>query len=116
MREGLYGLSILDADDVDLPETSIDGRTYVEAKPGREYKVDIAIYKGINGQFPVKSCMVYLFIDGKACDKELLQLSTDSWGIKFNGYEMDCDHFRAFEFMTAPTATDYTDTAESATG
>lgn len=122
MRVGNFEVLLI-ADSRVLQEVVIDGQTYVCSEPGKEYHVNIGVYRDQRtGKFPAKFLRFGLFIDGIDVQYwKRLDLSNEAdlprdYSVpvcsKFWGFKINVTELKSFVFSTPAS----TDSAEVATG
>lgn len=110
MRWGNYEISIL-TDSKVLNEVVLSGKTYVYSEPGKEYHVNIAVYRDpITRKFPATHLRFGLYVDGidvqywkrldLSQDKDLPSDINIPVCVKFWGFKENVSELRSFVFTT----------------
>jgi hypothetical protein len=117
MRVGLFELTVIDENGRILPEDIIDGVNYIASQEGKQYHVNVSVYRDpITKSFPAQYLRFGLFVDGidvqywKRLDlsnPETLPSPTD-YKIpvcsKFWGFKTDLNELRSFQFRKPPSS------------
>eukprot|EP01032_Pedospumella_encystans_P008318 gene8318-9890_t len=101
MRQGCYELLVLGGDGVKFEECEIDGKSFVRAEPGKEYKVKFIIHRNASGCFPFLHAKCVLTVDGTAVDNGRcvdLDPSRAEYCCLFSGFRMSVDAIQALTF------------------
>eukprot|EP01032_Pedospumella_encystans_P008231 gene8231-9795_t len=103
MRQGCYELIVLRSDDSLFEEIVIDGKNFLRAESGGEYKVKFIIHRDDFGNFPFQHAVCILSVDGTNTDSgAYLNLNLDSTfetrQVIFRGFRVDSDLLQAFVF------------------
>ena len=64
MRSGVLELLVLDQDKNQFPESNVNDRNFIIAEDGKEYEVQVRVYRDENGKFPSERFRIGLYIDG----------------------------------------------------
>lgn len=114
MRQGDFEILLLDSSNNLIEEKIVDNKIYGVGEPGSEYSVVVKMYRNTNGEFPVKSVRVGLYVDGvdvqywkrldttdpsKTPAEMNLPVTATFWGFKKSNNDI-----RAFVFTAPKTA------------
>ena len=89
MRQGCYELIVLRSDDSPFEEVVVDGKNFLRAESGPEYKVKFIIQRDDFGNFPYQHAVCILAVDGT---------NTETRQVIFRGFRVDSDLLQAFVF------------------
>ena len=103
MRQGPYELQIIGSNGVAYAEEELDGKEYIRAREGEEYKVKVRIHCDALRHFPSSRAKVCLRLDGiELSYGKRLELNKKRKAL-FRGFRKDEDTLRSFVF-TSPFA------------
>ena len=102
MRQGCYELIVLRSDDSSFEEVVVDGKNFLRAESGTEYKVKFTIHRDDFGNFPFQHAVCILSVDGTNTDSgaylDLLDSTFETRQVIFRGFRVDSDLLQAFVF------------------
>ena len=87
------------SDGAPFEECELDGKHFIRAEPGKEYKVIFIIHRDASGAFPYSLVICALAVDGTSIDNgALLDLKSGRNRVTFSGFRVSSETIQAFMF------------------
>eukprot|EP01032_Pedospumella_encystans_P008317 gene8317-9889_t len=111
MRQGCFELLVFEGEGAKFEECELEGKSFVRAEPGKEYKVKFIIHRDASGNYPYQNIRFYLAVDGTQVDSgycfalDPLQSAHET---VISGFRVNSETIEAFTFSGLAVVSDPT--------
>ena len=110
MRQGCFELLVFEGKGAQFDECELEGKFFVRAEPGKEYKVKFIIHRDASGKYPYEHLKCYLSVDDMYVDNYCFTLDPyySYYQTIFSAFRLDSETIKAFTFSSVVVGDDKT--------